>query len=266
MARRSPLARLRRPAYTGANRCLPCTVVNLLLVAVAALGVSLLAPVAALAVAGLGAAAVWLRGYVVPGTPELTERYLPARVLAWFGKASDPPEPPEGNPVEKLVALGVLDEEEPVLTAVFEERWHETAAGIAADPDRLRATAAEVLSVDADAVAVECADEGGVTLTGDGRWTGSWPSHGALAADLATERLLADRGLTELDRADRTDLAARIRGLAERCPVCGSATDVTDDTVESCCRSAAVVAVTCAGCDARLAEFDPSPATFAPGS
>lgn len=144
----------------------------------------------------------------------------------------------------------MFDEDEPVLTPAFEERWYETAAGIAGDSDRRRAAAAE------------CADEGG-TLTVGGGWTGDWPSRAALAADLASERPLADRGVAELDRLDRANLVARIRGLATRCPVCASATDVT---VDSCCGSSAVVAVTCAGCDARLAEFDPSPATFAPGS
>ncbi|MFC7228735.1 hypothetical protein N0B31_15095 [Salinirubellus salinus] len=267
MARRSPLARLRQPNYTGENRCLPCTVVNLVLVAVVAAAAGLFAPLAGLTVATLGAGAVWLRGYVVPGTPELTKRYLSSRVLAWFGKApTTPTEPPEGDPVEKLVALGVLEDDETALAPAFERRWHDTSAGIAADPDQLRATAGAVLSVDADAVAVDRSSGGGVTLTVNDGWTGSWPSRGALAADLATERLLADRGFAELDRLDRTDLAARVRGLTERCPVCDSPTDVTDDTVESCCGSAEVVAVACTGCGTRMAEFDPSPAVFAPGS
>jgi hypothetical protein len=266
MRGRSLLARLRQPAYTGENRCSPCTVVNLVLVALTAVAVGLVLPLAGVAVSLLGLLAIWLRGYVVPGTPELTRRYLPGRVLAAFGKSPTTSDPPEGDPVEKLVALGVLEDDEPTLTPAFERRWHETAAGIDADPDRLQATAAEVLSVDADAVGVDHPAEGGVALTVDGGWMGSWPSRGALVADLATERLLADRGFAELDRLDRTDLAARIRGLATRCPVCSSPTDVTDDTVESCCGSTAVVAVTCVGCDVRLAEFDPSPAAFTPGS
>jgi len=267
MARRSPLARLRQPSHTGENRCLPCTVVNLVLVAVVAAAAGLFVPLAGLAAATLGVGAVWLRGYVVPGTPELTERYLPSRVLGWFGKApTTSADPPEGDPTEKLVALGVLAEDEPVLDPAFERRWHEAAAGMAANPDRLRATAAELLSVDPGSVAVDRPPEGGVTLAVDDRWTGSWPSRAALAADLATEQLLADRGFAELDRLDRTDLAARVRGLVERCPVCDSPTDVTDDTIESCCGSAEVVAVACVDCGARMAEFDPSPATFAPGS
>jgi hypothetical protein len=85
-----PLERLEQPEYTGENRCFPCTVVNLLIAAVLAalvgrrnreLGI----------VTFLGAAAlVSLRGYLVPGTPELTKRYLPESVLALFDKADQP--------------------------------------------------------------------------------------------------------------------------------------------------------------------------------
>ncbi|TKX69802.1 hypothetical protein, partial [Halorubrum sp. GN11GM_10-3_MGM] len=89
--RQSALAavgRLRRPEYTGSNRCLPCTAVN---VVIAAAGAGAAAAVGAplLGAVGFGGAlaVIWLRGYLVPGTPELTKRYLPERALALFGKA-----------------------------------------------------------------------------------------------------------------------------------------------------------------------------------
>lgn len=79
---------IRRPEYTGENRCFPCTVVNVALsVALgAAVGVAV-APAAGAVATALGLGAVWLRGYLVPGTPEFTKRYLPGRALALFGKA-----------------------------------------------------------------------------------------------------------------------------------------------------------------------------------
>jgi len=84
------LERLEQPEYTGENRCVPCTAVNLLLVAVAAaLAGRRNRALGALTLLA-GAAAVWLRGYLVPGTPELTERYLPQSVLSAFGKADRP--------------------------------------------------------------------------------------------------------------------------------------------------------------------------------
>jgi len=259
---RSPVDRLRQPAYTGADRCLPCTAVNLLFVAAGALAVGLVAPLAGGAVAVLGVGAVWLRGYVVPGTPTLTRRYLPERVLALFGKS--PAAPPEGDPTERLAALGAVSGGEPTLADGFRAAWSDRAAAVA-DGDALRAAAGEVLSVDPGAVSVTRPQEGGVALEVDGRWVGGWPSRTALAADLATELTLAGTGWEALDRVERADLAARLRGLAEHCPVCGTATSVSEDTVTSCCGSAAVVAVSCPGCEARLAEFDPSPRAFAAG-
>ena len=81
------LGRLRNPAYTGANRCIPCTGVNLGLTAGAALAAGVVSAPLGLAVAAAGVTATALRGYVVPGTPALTKRYLPDSVLAWFDKA-----------------------------------------------------------------------------------------------------------------------------------------------------------------------------------
>jgi len=78
---------LRNPEHTGENRCVPCTVVNVVISAAVALvvGVALATPVGLVALA-VCLAAVYLRGYLVPGTPTLTTRYLPDRVLALFDK------------------------------------------------------------------------------------------------------------------------------------------------------------------------------------
>ena len=78
----------RQPEYTGENRCGPCTAVNLLLTAGASAAAwVLLAPWVAAGTFAAGAATIYLRGYLVPGTPALTKRYLPAPVLRAFGKA-----------------------------------------------------------------------------------------------------------------------------------------------------------------------------------
>lgn len=91
---------LRRPEYTGDNRCLPCTAVNVV--------VGILAGAAVAVVTGveLGAAvllvallAIYLRGYLVPYTPTLTKRYFPDQVLALFDK-----HPHEERRTEETVA------------------------------------------------------------------------------------------------------------------------------------------------------------------
>ena len=264
MALSSLVTRFRDPVYTGPNRCWPCSVVNVAFVALGAVAAGVVAPAAGVAVGVIGLAAVWLRGYVVPGTPTLTRRYLPASVRTWFGKASSRRPPDAAAPADRLTQLGVLRSDDPQLAPGFRDPWATTAAALAGDDRSIRRAAAETLSSPSAEVALD--DDGdGVTLTVGGEWTGQWPSRTALAADLATELTLSDSGWTGLERTERADLAARIRALAATCPVCDAATTVSEDTVDSCCGSAEVVTVTCPDCSARLAEFDPSPATFAAG-
>jgi hypothetical protein len=77
---------LRRPEYTGANRCAPCTALNVAIGFFAGGLTALVSPVAGVAVVAASLTLVYLRGYLVPGTPELTQQYLPGWVLERFGK------------------------------------------------------------------------------------------------------------------------------------------------------------------------------------
>lgn len=100
----SVLDRFRQPEYTGENRCIPCTATNVLIALAlsVAVGYGWAATVGrfawpiALAVFGVGIAAVWLRGYLVPGTPELTKRYFPDWLLRRFDKHPTPGATPGG--------------------------------------------------------------------------------------------------------------------------------------------------------------------------
>ncbi len=85
------LDRIRRPEYTGENRCLPCTALN---VAIAFLATALAAPLGPVAVvvvflASMGS--IYFRGYLIPGTPTLTKRYLPDPILELFDKGPSGP-------------------------------------------------------------------------------------------------------------------------------------------------------------------------------
>jgi len=82
----SVLEDLRRPEYTGENRCVPCTIVNVVIAAVVSAPlVALFVPVG-VGVFALSLVLIYLRGYLVPGTPALTKRYLPRPVLELFDK------------------------------------------------------------------------------------------------------------------------------------------------------------------------------------
>ncbi|MDS0476141.1 hypothetical protein [Natrinema sp. 1APR25-10V2] len=81
---------LKQPEYTGENRCEPCTVLNLVIAAVVGSLVARKSRLGGLVAVGVSLALIYLRGYLVPGTPTLTKRYLPPAVLRWFGKEPEP--------------------------------------------------------------------------------------------------------------------------------------------------------------------------------
>ncbi|WP_222915442.1 hypothetical protein [Natrinema sp. SYSU A 869] len=80
---------LKQPKYTGENRCEPCTVLNLLIAAVVGSVIARKSRLGGVLAVGVSIALIYLRGYLVPGTPTLTKRYLPPEILRWFGKEPD---------------------------------------------------------------------------------------------------------------------------------------------------------------------------------
>jgi hypothetical protein len=284
--RESLLGRLRQPEYTGDNRCLPCTVVNLGIAAVLAGAVALLSLPAAAAVFALSVLTIALRGYLVPGTPELTKRYLPERVLRLFGKhptAGTTLEEDEGRqasvdvdpdelevfqeierrredgvePSEFLQEVGAIelcaDGEEFCLTDALAERVAAHAERRTADGD-VEAIAAvfgvepdEVTPLDREYPAVEV----GIQVR-------KWPSVAALTADVATDRALAEMTdrWREVPPGQRREILESLRGFHERCPLCGGPVALSEEVLESCCGTHQVKTVACEGCERRLREFD----------
>jgi|APHM01.1.fsa_nt_gi hypothetical protein len=250
----------RDPVYTGSNRCWSCTAVNLALVAIGVGAAAAITPVAGIGIAVFGVAAVWLRGYVVPGTPTLTRRYLPKRPLALFGKLHSAKSAPTVDPTGRLSTLGVLRDGEPRLSLSFRDSWTNMAASLAGNDRATRRAAGEVLAVPPADIVVNN-DGLGINLTVTRDWVGQCPSQTALVADISTGVTLSGDGWTGMKQAER---AARVRGIADRCPVCENQTPVSEDTVESCCGPRDVVSVTCPDCSVRLVEFDPAPNPFVP--
>jgi hypothetical protein len=265
------VAALRRPEYTGENRCLPCTIVNLVLVAAASLGVVVwVAPYAAVPVAVVGVALVYIRGYVVPGTPTLTQRYLPDGVLAYFEHGA--PVSPETagdpdvddaldheafDPERALRNAGALtpckDRDDLCLDSLFRTEWRSKMTAAA---DDVEAAVYHLLPDSFDDPAdVEFRGKTAVARVG-GATVAEWPSRAAFVADAAGAAVLADADSqwTERSFADRTRLLAGLRLWLDRCSICDGHVELGEDTVESCCRSHEVIAATCTECNARIFE------------
>lgn len=264
------LGRVRRPEYTGRNRCTPCTVLNVCLALVGAgAGAAAVAiwttPVYGALAGGVllvsSLAAIYLRGYLVPGTPWLTRTYLPDRVLRWFDKG--PAVQRDGELDVELVlqrAGAVTDcetEDDLCLTDSFRTAWRDSIDDLR-DRDAIRRELATVFGVDTDRLTFEEYGDAFAVTNRDGQRVGQWESRAALLADVAAAQELRARygGWTTMDVEDRGSVLHALRIFLEQCPACGGAVSLDREAVESCCRSIDVVAVTCGHCEARIFEVE----------
>lgn len=238
---------LRRPEYTGENRCTPCTVVNVAIVALAAVAVWFLSPLLAAVVLLGGLALVALRGYVVPYTPEFAPK-LVARLPVAFGPdhdeveeddivtgatggsgestdeslddaATDEPAADAGRDdvLDALLDAGVLHGGESLtLDEEFRAAWREYVDAVD-DP------ATAVRAVRPDAHRVDTYEEGEteyvvVEAVPDDPTSEAWIPRAMALADAAAVRALDDRGVPS-----QTALAAApaLRQFLQTCPECG---------------------------------------------
>lgn len=267
--------RLRQPEYTGENRCTPCTVVNLVIAAAISGLVAVVSPPVGVVVFAVSVAAIYLRGYLVPGTPTLTKRYLPESVLKLFDKY-EPPEPPaldDDADIEAfLLDVGAVEEcregTDLCLTDEFGEAWYGRIEALRERNDERDsvATLFDGLDIDRDRVRIESYGDAYDAYIDDTR-VGQWESRAAYLADIAAEAEFRERhpAWGRLGFDERTEVLGALRLWLERCPACDGPVTLGEETVESCCRSIDVIAATCEECGARVFEAQFSPQAMAAG-
>lgn len=260
---RARLFDVRQPAYTGRNRCLPCTVVNVFITFLIGLGLWVFSPsialLAVLAMLGI----IYARGYLVPGTPKLTKRYLPAWVLSALGHPTPPNTVTDFDPEAYLLETGVVNEVEDGLDLHldegFEARWIARYRDINKKGDD-RSLLAGLVGVEADRLEIESRGDGFVGWA-DGLWIGQWESRVAFIADVAADDLFANSepSWSSLPLASRSNALGVLRLFIERCPACNGAVSLDEAIKTSCCSEVDVIASSCDGCGERLFEavFDP---------
>lgn len=279
----SSLDAIRRPEHIGDQRCWPCTVVNVAIVCAVALVLGRRRRALGLAVASLGATLVYLRGYVVPGTPAFAPKLVAASPLPddWFH--TDSPAPGierEGGEsgdeglagdddldgeqlLETLLAAGALtvDGETVDLDPAFAEVWESKMADLAdldtealADATFAVAHASEASTYDGDGDPHEWV----VLSDGSGSFEGrTWLSRPVAIAETAAVNALD--GYVD-DEGTRRAAAGPLRMFLQTCPDCG--TDLREQSAASCCggytgpKEEPATVLACPDCNLRLYTFD----------
>ena len=240
----APIARFRRPAFTGTRRCWPCTVLNLVVLAVMTLVIGVVSPPTGAIVAALGVATIVLRGYLIPYTP----RFAPALVASvpglrrWF---DHPPPSMSGgvgaaarhdpaSDLEELLAAGLLVETDGVIAPShgFQSAWDKAIRGYRERSLSDLADEAESVSPAQSARPIRIGDDEWVALSTDAAHAleETWLTRPALMAELAAARAAAT--MTD-DHAHPLQIARVCRMFLTECPACG--TRLEQDTEVDCC-------------------------------
>lgn len=251
-------SRLRRPEYTGENRCTPCTILNVLAAATTAAALATVSVTLGALSFLVALLAIYLRGYLVPGTPTLTRRYLPASVLRAFGKR--PPSAgvtitDDGETNRALAAAGILvpsSDGSYRLAPEFRAEWRERIRAV-----RSRGPSSEDVATlfDAD----ELDQHGEMSFVLERTKSLRWDSKAALVADVAAGELLrsAFDDWESTEATTREDVLRRLRLLLDRCPRCDDPIATEGHHVDPCCqRPYTVVESVCRNCDEVLTAIE----------
>ncbi|GGL45189.1 hypothetical protein GCM10009037_30760 [Halarchaeum grantii] len=280
---------IRQPEYTGENRCEPCTALNLVIAGVVGSAIARKSKLGGTAAFGVSAGLIYLRGYLVPGTPTLTKQYLPRAVLRWFGKqpeleardglGSVPDETVSANnqspkstisesnkPVEEidphdfLLTEGIIEpceaRDDLCLTKDFSNQWDAEISTLSEkELDASEAVSILGVQVEGDGFEIEQYGEAR-TLVAGSQTIGKWPSQGALLADVGAAHVLDEWSdeWNDIGPAQKGEILNGLRLFLEHCPGSKGSVSMSQETVESCCSSHEVITVSCDDTGERLFE------------
>lgn len=267
------LAQLKQSEYTGQNRCWPCTLLNAgisLVIGIFSWVILLITnPLPSLHAGAVGLGliigcllVIYFRGYLIPGTPTFTQRYLPTAVLEKFGKTTeigteglDADINPETILLQNSIISSCAAEDDLCIDPEFRRQWNTTIEDIhnqGAESKQL----IEDFGISVDEWRVEKQNDVRV-LWADSTLIGKWPSEAALLADAAAASILSLEYpfWGELSHAEKRELLYALRLFIEDCPTDDSGVEFGKKQVNSsCCGSTEVLAVTCSGTNEQLFE------------
>lgn len=239
----------RSPEYTGSNRCWPCTMFNIIILGFVTASIGyVVRPLVAVPLAVVGGAVVWLRGYLVPGTPYFGA-YIVARFpLEVFHSNRSNPSPntittdTDIDPaalINSLVENSVLQEYDDrlQLAPAFREQWRDEICEVRdLSDDVLASTLVDTLPWVSQSEIVEHEGNSWIVLSNESRSVDeeAWLTVVSATAELAAVRALGNYA-PGMHHERRIAAAPPLQSLLERCPICE--TPIEETAVDACCGS-----------------------------
>ena len=170
-----------------------------------------------------------------------------------------------GDTEAVLLEYGVVepcDEDDLCVTDDLDAEWREQMDALREGDRAAQLTSFfgfddEDLDVEID-VTIEMTEEGYVFVRANNRLAARWESDAAALADLAGAEVLSEwlPGWDRLSLEEKSQLTNGLRAFVEACPTCGGDISLSEETVESCCRTRETYAIFCDDCDSRLIEVN----------
>jgi len=253
---------LKNPRYTGENRCLPCTAVNLIIsLVLSALAYHELGVVIATTIFALSVVLIYVRGYLIPGTPTLTKKYLPETVLASFHRSERPvadetdADRTIGETEVFLHEYGIIEpcenDEDVCITPDFRSSWYDWMASLREND--IQTVLATHLDAAPSDIVIERSDEL-ISVRYNDQHLGSWRSKPLLIADVATELELQERypEWSHLLVQEREQVIGGLRVFLDQCPDCLEPVTEQETKTETCCSFRTEIAGECVDCGTQL--------------
>lgn len=264
----SVLGKLKQQEYIGENRCLPCTTVNIAIGAGVSAALAKRSKILGGIALGGSVIAIYFRGYLVPGTPEFTKRYMPKKALELFGKsptlggrtreAEKSQDMKAEVDIENLlldanIATQTSDGSDLVLSPSFRSDWDQQITEVKSEGIHINKIIND-LELEQGSYTITEHDEARV-LERNNDMIGKWPSEAALIIDIAAANIISGwiDGWSDLNGIQQGKLLNSLRIFIDECPS-GEDVKIGTDIVESCCSEHEVITGECAGTGERVFE------------
>lgn len=266
----SVVNKIQKSEYTGKNRCIVCTVINIIFAICSSVILFVLMRMIAAPYAVVTSMfslfvfllIIWLQGYLIPGTPTLTKHYLPPWMLSRLGKESTYSTIQKDDKISNvdiesfLVEAGAIapckEIDDLCLTASFADEWHDEMSALSDNVDSTPVL--QEHGFDLDQSTIEKMGNT-IALLQNGDKVREWPSETAVKVDVAGARVLSNRSAewNSFNPFARSHILSALRIFLDECPN-GDPITFNEQTVDSCCSTYNVITAVCSENGDRIFE------------